>query len=334
LSETHHRIIVLRELEGRSYREIGERMQLSQAAVESTLFRARRTLAHEYEQLDSGHRCRLVGAAIGRLAEGMESQRDRLRLDRHARRCSACRRQARQLGVEPLLGKRCRGIAARAAAFLPLPGFMRRRSTASGSGEAVAGSGLGPGVGHLGAAFGPSIEGAGAALGKAVAVIAAVVAVGSGGATLGGAGPFALGGQGALPEQLDPDSVDQAAPRLGPEERPDPDPRTTPGAPAAGPDGAAGRPAKNDAGRGGPAALRTPGSPPSADLPGAPSAGLPAVGDPLDGGSAAPPSGGAMPATGSLPAPAPAPAPALTAPASAPDPAGVVGASLGSAKAL
>ncbi|CAN5138303.1 hypothetical protein BH20ACT20_BH20ACT20_09570 [soil metagenome] len=345
LSETHHRIIVLRELEGRSYREIGERMQLSQAAVESTLFRARRKLAHEYEQLDSGHRCRLVGAAIGRLAEGMESQRDRLRLDRHARRCSACRRQARQLGVEPLLGKRCRGIAARAAAFLPLPGFMRRRSTASGSGEAVAGSGLGPGVGHLGAAFGPSIEVAGAALGKAVAVIAAVVAVGSGGATLGGAGPFALGGQGALPEQLDPDSVDQAAPRLGPEERPDPDPRTTPGAPAAGPDGAAGRPAKNDAGRGGPAALRTPGSPPSADLPGAPSAGLPAVGDPLDGGSDAPPSGGAMPATGSLPAPAPAPAlppsielgagaPALTAPASAPDPAGVVRASLGSAKAL
>ncbi len=237
LSETHHRIIVLRELEGRSYREIGERMELSQAAVESTLFRARRKLAHEYEQLDTGHRCRLVSAAIGRLAEGMESQPDRLRLDRHARRCSACRRQARQLGVEPLLGKRCRGIAARAAAFLPLPGFMRRRSTASGSGEAVAGSGLGPGVGHLGATFGPSIEAAGAALGKAVAVIAAVVAVGGGGATLGGAGPFAHWGQGALPEQLDPDSVDRAPPRHRPEERPDPDHRMLPARPPSVPTG-------------------------------------------------------------------------------------------------
>jgi len=149
LSQTHHRIIVMRELEGRSYREIGERMNLSQAAVESTLFRARRKLEHEYEQLDSGRRCRLVGAAIGRLAEGMELQRDRLRLDRHARRCSACRRQARQMGVEPLLGKRMRGIAARAAAFLPLPGFMRRRSSSTASGDAAAGSGAQQGANHL-----------------------------------------------------------------------------------------------------------------------------------------------------------------------------------------
>ena len=45
LSDTHHRIIVMRELEGLSYREIGERMELTPAAVESTLFRARRKLA-------------------------------------------------------------------------------------------------------------------------------------------------------------------------------------------------------------------------------------------------------------------------------------------------
>ncbi|MDX6649555.1 MAG: hypothetical protein QOJ97_1506, partial [Solirubrobacteraceae bacterium] len=36
LSETHHQILVLRELEGLSYREIGERLGMSRAAVEST----------------------------------------------------------------------------------------------------------------------------------------------------------------------------------------------------------------------------------------------------------------------------------------------------------
>src|SRR6188472_2852091 len=56
LSEAHHEILVLRELEGLSYREIGERMGLSRPAVESTLFRARRRLAREYEELASGAR--------------------------------------------------------------------------------------------------------------------------------------------------------------------------------------------------------------------------------------------------------------------------------------
>jgi RNA polymerase sigma factor (sigma-70 family) len=40
LSETHHEILVMRELEGLSYREIGDRLNLSGSSVESTLFRA------------------------------------------------------------------------------------------------------------------------------------------------------------------------------------------------------------------------------------------------------------------------------------------------------
>jgi RNA polymerase sigma factor (sigma-70 family) len=44
LSETHHEILVLRELEGLSYAEIGRRMGMTRPAVESTLFRARRRL--------------------------------------------------------------------------------------------------------------------------------------------------------------------------------------------------------------------------------------------------------------------------------------------------
>src|SRR3954465_11336657 len=47
LSETHHEILVMRELEGLSYREIGERLSMSRPSVESTLFRARKRLTEE-----------------------------------------------------------------------------------------------------------------------------------------------------------------------------------------------------------------------------------------------------------------------------------------------
>ena len=57
LSDAHHEILLLRELEGLSYREIGDRMGMSRPAVESTLFRARRRLTEEYDELVSGARC-------------------------------------------------------------------------------------------------------------------------------------------------------------------------------------------------------------------------------------------------------------------------------------
>src|SRR5438105_12259541 len=60
LSESHHRILVLRELEDLSYEEIGERMGMSRPVVESTLFRARRRLNEEYQELVSGRRCAQV----------------------------------------------------------------------------------------------------------------------------------------------------------------------------------------------------------------------------------------------------------------------------------
>ena len=131
LSDTHHRIIVMRELEGLSYREIGARLELSRPAVESALFRARRRLEHEYEELEAGRRCAAVTQAIARLAEGMESVSDRRGLERHARRCTSCRRRARQLGVEPLRRRQAR----RAAALVPLPaaGWLRGPSDTLGS---------------------------------------------------------------------------------------------------------------------------------------------------------------------------------------------------------
>jgi RNA polymerase sigma factor (sigma-70 family) len=44
LSDVQSRVIVMRELEGRSYREIAEELDISRQAVEGALFRARRRL--------------------------------------------------------------------------------------------------------------------------------------------------------------------------------------------------------------------------------------------------------------------------------------------------
>ena len=192
----------MRELEGLSYREIGERMELSPGAVESALFRARRRLQHEYSQLETGRRCMLMGTVIARLAEGVESGRDRRRLDRHARRCSNCRRSARELGVEPMLSRR--GIASRVAALLPLPAFLRRRPFEGWNGDLQsATAGAHGAAGSLAATAGPvGFETATAAGSKAAAVIATVALAAGGGATLGGAGPLALPGKSKLDERI------------------------------------------------------------------------------------------------------------------------------------
>ena len=212
LSDTHQEVIILRELEGLSYAEIGDRMQLSPSAVESTLFRARRRLEREYAELDTGRRCRMVTAAIARLAEGVYSERDRRKLDRHCRRCSPCRVRARKLGVAPVSR---RSLAARAAAFLPLPAFLRRKgdSLPSDSAGAVAGQGS---TSLL--SVQPAFE---AAAAKAVALLAAVAVVGGGGATLGGAGPLAAKGAeespaspGATPRPADGNSAGPQPARL------------------------------------------------------------------------------------------------------------------------
>jgi RNA polymerase sigma factor (sigma-70 family) len=97
VSEIHHRVLVLRELEGLSYSEIGARLGMARPVVESTLFRARRRLAAEYEELISGRRCELTRALI----DGPDGQtlvrigvRERRRLERHLAHCQTCRRHA------------------------------------------------------------------------------------------------------------------------------------------------------------------------------------------------------------------------------------------------
>ncbi len=99
LADAHHKILVLRELEGLSYDQIGERMTMSRGQVESTLFRARRRLEEEYEELVTGERCRQVRDSIVRHAEAATAElgvREERRFERHISHCQSCRREARR----------------------------------------------------------------------------------------------------------------------------------------------------------------------------------------------------------------------------------------------
>ncbi len=137
LSEAHHQILVLRELEGLSYREIGERMGMSRPAVESTLFRARRRLTEEYDELASGQRCLRVQSIIATATSGRLGARDTRRLARHVAHCQPCRRQALAAGVDSALVSR-KPIRERAiekvAALFPIPLLLRGRRGGSGEG--------------------------------------------------------------------------------------------------------------------------------------------------------------------------------------------------------
>src|SRR3954453_2266804 len=102
LSDAHHQILVMRELEGLSYREIGERLGMSRPSVESTLFRARRRLTEEYEELRTGERCLRIQDIIGRGADagGRLGPRDQPRVSSHITHCQPCRRHAVMAGLD------------------------------------------------------------------------------------------------------------------------------------------------------------------------------------------------------------------------------------------
>jgi RNA polymerase sigma factor (sigma-70 family) len=169
LSDMHTRILVMRELEGLSYREISERLDVSRASVESTLFRARRRLESEYADISEGRRCAAMRGVIARISEGAGGKREVGRLARHARRCHVCRRRARELGVDPL--PRLSGLAGKAAAFLPLPFVLRR----GGGGHGLL-SNFAPAGGQVSAVVAE----------RAAALVAAAAIAGAGGMAIGG----------------------------------------------------------------------------------------------------------------------------------------------------
>ena len=79
--------LVMRELEGRSYAEIAQILDLSVGAVETLLFRARRALR---EQLEGGLTCEEAELTLSRLDEQRLSSSERGPLRAHLRECKDC----------------------------------------------------------------------------------------------------------------------------------------------------------------------------------------------------------------------------------------------------
>ncbi len=137
LSENHHKVIVMRELEGLSYSQIGEQLGMTKPVVESTLFRARRRLTQEYNELVSGRRCDHVMALINAGEPKMLLRlglRERRQLARHLSHCQPCRRCARMAGVDDSLFQ-APGIASKVAALLPFGWLRLRRGRSDSSGS-------------------------------------------------------------------------------------------------------------------------------------------------------------------------------------------------------
>jgi RNA polymerase sigma factor (sigma-70 family) len=177
--------LVMRELEGRPYREIASVLGLSTAALETLLFRARRSLAEEIENVVT---CQNAELAISKRLDGRLSRKERRRLDEHLAECADCARLAKAedrqrkafkgLALLPLpIGLALfKGTPTAAAATLPTIGLGTAGSGAAGTGAAGAGATAGAAGG---AAAGGSLAG-GIVVKVAAVAAAATVATGVG----------------------------------------------------------------------------------------------------------------------------------------------------------
>ena len=118
--------IVMRELEGRSYAEIADVLDLSSSAVETLIFRARRALR---EQLEGSLDCGEAELALSLDLDGRLDRDERAQLRAHLRSCRECAGLARR--------QRARKAALGAFAPVPLPA-----SLSSWGGGVAAGTGL------------------------------------------------------------------------------------------------------------------------------------------------------------------------------------------------
>lgn len=128
LSFNQRAALVMRELEGRTYAEIAEVLELSTSAVETLLFRARRALR---EQLEGTLSCGEAERALSLQLDGRLPTDERSGLRAHLRECSECASLARR--------QRARRTALRSLGPLPLPASLATwgGGTAVGTGVAV-----------------------------------------------------------------------------------------------------------------------------------------------------------------------------------------------------
>jgi len=137
--------LVMRELEGRSYAEIAEVLGVSNAAVETLIFRARRALR---EQLGGSLTCSEAERAISRQLDGVLDRAGKGALRAHLRSCADCASLARRMRAQR------GGFKSLAALPLPAP-FVGLFG--GGGGTLV---GIGAGAGGTGAAGGLAVKAA------------------------------------------------------------------------------------------------------------------------------------------------------------------------------
>ncbi len=135
-------------MEGRSYKEISAILDVSETALESLIFRARRSLAEELENLVTCDRAEL---ALSQQTDGRLGRKERKRLVAHLAECPSCARVA-TLGLK-------RRRAFKGLALLPLPfslTFFKGAPSASAAiglptigGSAAAGTAAGVGIGGV-----------------------------------------------------------------------------------------------------------------------------------------------------------------------------------------
>lgn len=163
LPEQQRSALLMRELEGFTYKELGDALDVSQPAVKSLLVRARMGLAEAAQARD---------ASCEDIREDLAGSRDRrvrtsARARRHLRDCGECRS----------FDKALRTTSRDLAALLPGPGLFAMLAGVVGGG-ATAGGGAAAGGGIAGVAGG----GAAAATATKVAVAVCCVAMTAGGA--------------------------------------------------------------------------------------------------------------------------------------------------------
>ena len=112
LAPKQREALVLRELEGRSYTEIATSLAVSESAVETLLFRARRAVR---EQLEDVLGCE---AACALIEQETLSDDERRLLRAHTRACSACAHAERQ-------ARGRKGALRRIASSFGLPAFCK-----------------------------------------------------------------------------------------------------------------------------------------------------------------------------------------------------------------
>ncbi len=168
--------LVMRELEGRSYKEIESILDTTAGALETLLFRARRSLAEELENLVTCERAEL---AMSRQIDGRLKRKERRRLDEHLEECGSCARL--------YAGRARQRRAFGRLALLPLPfslTFFKGAPTASAaSGLSTIGTGGATAAVGVSAACGTACATGGFLAGgfaiKTVAVVAAATMAGS-----------------------------------------------------------------------------------------------------------------------------------------------------------